>query len=57
MKVKYWLDSGANIHSKLTRTIDLDIDPEEWNEMTESEQEDHMKDIVFQHLDWGYTAE
>ena len=59
MKFKVWLNSGANIHSTRTITLDLEKDlgmsDEEWNDMDEESQEQLMKDIAFERSDWGYT--
>jgi len=57
MKFKVWLDSGANIHSKREITISLDdigISKDEWNDMEECDRDEVMKDIAFDHSDWGY---
>ena len=56
-KFKVWLDSGANIHSRREQTIDLadiGIEDSEWDEMTEQEKDEAMKDVAFDHADWGY---
>lgn len=56
-KFKVWLDSGANIHSNRSQIIDLKAigyTNEEWDALEESEQEKLMKDIAFDHADWGY---
>lgn len=52
-----WLDSGANIHSNRKQIItleELSISDEEWNEMSDEEKEDLMKDIAFDRCSWGY---
>lgn len=58
MKLEIWLDSGANIHSKYKQIIDLEdvtgITDEEWNEMTEKEQEETIQPIAFERADWGW---
>lgn len=58
MKFEVWLDSGANIQSTRKVTVDLDkdlgISEDEWNHMTEKEQEELMQGIAFERLDWGY---
>lgn len=41
MKVTFWCDSGANIHSRNKDTVDLEdwyISDEEWNNMSEEEK-------------------
>lgn len=57
-KFQVWLDSGANIHSKYEQTIDieeLDITNEEWDAMSENEQDEIMRDIAFSRGNWGFT--
>lgn len=57
-KFKVWLDSGANIHSSRSQVIslsDIVFTDAEWDAMEESEQEEVMRDIAFDHSDWGYT--
>lgn len=56
-KFKVWLDSGANIHSKREQTISLEeigIEDDEWERMTEEEQDEAMKEVAFDYADWGY---
>lgn len=57
MKLKIWLDSGANIHSKRETTIDLDElghTEQEWAEFSDKEKEEEVKLIAFETLDWGW---
>ena len=58
MKIKYWCDSGANIHSCLKGQVDLyeeeGISDEEWEEMPYEAKEEIMKDYAFAKLDWGW---
>ena len=57
MKVKYWLDSGANIHSRREGEISLDdlqLTIDEWNEMDEDEKTEMMKDYAWENMDWGF---
>ncbi len=52
-----WCDSGANIHScrRAFRTWDeLSITEEEWDEMSEKQQEEFARDVAFESADWGY---
>lgn len=60
-KIKVWLDSGANIHSKYEQVVDLEdeygISEEEWDEMSSIEQEDFVRDIAFSTLDWGWVED
>jgi len=58
MKFKVWLDSGANIHSRRETTISLDdigISDDEWNQMTEADRDEVMRDVAFERSDWGYV--
>lgn len=58
--VKYWCDSGANIHSCRKDQISLDdlgMTEEEWHEMTDDQRDNLMRDIALDRLDWGYTLE
>ena len=58
MKVKFYCNSGANIHS--TRTAVLDIEKEfgftdeEWKEMSEDEKWEIAKDWAWDRLEIGY---
>lgn len=56
-KVKYWCDSGANIHSCREGEITLDelgITEDEWNSMSVDDKEKMMRDVALERLDWGY---
>ena len=57
-KIKVWLDSGANIHSKYEQVIDLEeeygITDEEWDKMNDVEREALLQDIAFETLEWGW---
>ena len=57
-KFKVWLNSGANIHSKYETTVSLDefgISDEEWDQMTEEQRDEIMRDAAFERSDWGYV--
>lgn len=57
MKLKIWLDSGANIHSCKEITISLDelgLTEEDWAEYSNKEKEEVIKPIAFDSLDWGW---
>lgn len=57
MKIKYWLDSGANIHSCHKDEISLDdlgVTLDEWNGMSEDEKVELMQPIAFERADWGF---
>lgn len=59
-KIKYWCDSGANIHScrKGTTTLDeLGLTEEEWHAMSDEDRDNLMRDIALDRLDWGYSLE
>jgi len=59
-KIKYWCDSGANIHScrKGTTTLDeLGLTEEEWHAMSDEDRDNLMQDIALDRLDWGYALE
>lgn len=56
-KFMVWLDSGANIHSTREQTInlkDIGIEDDEWDTMTEEEKDKAMKEVAFDHAEWGY---
>lgn len=59
-KIKYWCNSGANIHScrKGTTTLDeLGLTEEEWHAMSDGDRDNLMRDIALDRLDWGYSLE
>lgn len=52
-----WLDSGENVHSCYRNFVewrDLGITEEEWDMMTEKEQEKLAREIAFEQSDWGF---
>lgn len=56
-KFKVWLDSGANIHSKLEQEISLDdigYTDAEWDELSDDDKEKEMREIAFYRADWGF---
>ncbi|CAH3351425.1 hypothetical protein AI2602V1_3522 [Citrobacter freundii] len=56
-RFKVYLDSGANIHSKYEQVVELDdigLTDEEWNEMTEKQRDEVMKEVVWGRMEWGY---
>ena len=56
-RFKVWLDSGANHDScrKIEVSLDdLGIIDEEWEIMSEDEQEKEMREIAFERSDWGF---
>lgn len=58
MKIKFWNDNGANIHSKRSQTFDLENDlgftEEEWNNLPDSEKEEMVTEWMWEHLDYGW---
>jgi hypothetical protein len=57
MRIKFWCDNGANIHSKRTETCTLDdlgLTDEEWSEMDEDQRNEFVKDWAFERFDYGY---
>lgn len=58
IKLKIWCDSGANIHSCRKETVtveELGYTDEEWNDLSEQDQEEAAKDVAFAQLDWGFV--
>lgn len=52
-----WCDSGANIHSNYKQFLtweELGITEDDWDNLSEKEQEEMAKDIAFDKLDWGF---
>lgn len=59
-KFKVWLDSGANVHSCREQIVDLEdfgVSDEEWDEMSVDDQEEFMRDVAWDRMDWGYYEE
>jgi hypothetical protein len=55
-----WLDSGANIHSKMEQNItwdELGLTEKEWDKMKPHSQEKLAKDIAFAFSDWGFVKQ
>ena len=58
--IKYWCDSGANIHSCKRGETTLEaigLTEAEWHEMTDDQRDELMRDIACDRLDWGYSLE
>ena len=56
--IRVWLDSGANIHSRMERsfsTEDVGLTSEEWDELLEDQKEEIVKDYAFERADWGWS--
>ena len=54
IKIKTWLDSGANCESRYEATFE--IDEAEWLAMSEFEQEELAKEYAWNRMDWGYEV-
>lgn len=57
-RFKVYLDSGANIHSRYEAEVDLDefgIESDEWDEMSEKERDEVMKEVAWERMEWGYN--
>ncbi|AUR87465.1 hypothetical protein NVP1101O_054 [Vibrio phage 1.101.O._10N.261.45.C6] len=58
MKVRFFCDSGANIHSCREEVIDLEedlgISDEEWNSMGEEDQQKEVMEWAWDRLDVGW---
>lgn len=57
MKLKVWLDSGANINSTYeveTTTEELGFTDEEWNALSHDEKEAEAKEVAFERSEWGW---
>jgi hypothetical protein len=55
---KFWLDSGANAFSTrkgLVTLEELGFSDEEWDAMSEEEQFEFMKELIFANADWGFV--
>lgn len=58
MKVKFWCDNAANIHSEKTITMDtekdLGLDPGEWESFSVEEKEAYVADWANEQFSYGY---
>jgi hypothetical protein len=57
MRIDYWCDSGANIHSCLKGSIDTSefgLTDEDWLGLSDDEKEEYMKDVALERLNWGF---
>ena len=55
IKIKAWLDSGANVHS--CRWTDFEIEEAEWSAMSEDERDEYAKEVAWDRMDWGWVVE
>lgn len=57
-RFKLWIDSGANVASCRTEIVTLEeigYTSEEWDSLDEHAKEQEMREIIFDHADWGFT--
>jgi len=57
IRIFFWLDSGANVHSAYkdtTSTDEIGIPDSEWNEMTEDQKDEVMRKLAWERFDWGW---
>jgi hypothetical protein len=55
---KVWLNSGANIHSCYEQEVslsELGLTAEEFDELSEDDQDSVMRDVAWDRMDWGWT--
>jgi hypothetical protein len=60
MRIKYWCDSGANIHSCNEGYVTLEelgLTREEWEAMSDKEKDVMMYDYAHNSYEWGYAEE
>jgi hypothetical protein len=57
-RIRLYVDSNANIHSKREEVYDLEkelgITPEEWEKMTEDEKEKMFFEMVCDLIEWDW---
>jgi hypothetical protein len=57
MKLKFWCDNNANIHSERSETFELEefgYTEDEWNAMSEEEKQKHAEDWAMERFDFGF---
>lgn len=58
MKVKFNASAWSNITYRRQETVELDMDPIDWENMTDDQQEEFMdevaRDWLFDDIDFGY---
>lgn len=58
MKVKFWFDSGANIHSSKELILDVEKDlgftEQEWIDMSNEDKESVVWETMLQYADYGW---
>ncbi len=59
-EVKFWCDSGANIHSCNTETVDtvddLGLDEGEWEKLSDDERHKHVRDWANNYIEMGWEV-
>jgi hypothetical protein len=55
IKIKAWLDSGANHDS--TYWVWFEVDKDDWYRMSEEERQEYAKDHAWDRMDWGWFVE
>lgn len=55
-KFRVWLNSGANIHSCFEQeiTLELGLDENIWDDITEAQQEEIMREVAWGRAGWGF---
>lgn len=59
MKIQFWCDNNANIHSKKTETFTLDqlgIEENDWKEMSEDERYAMVHEWAMQEFEYGFKV-
>lgn len=57
--IEYWLDSGANIHSRYTGEVSLEelgLTGEEWDDMRNEYKDGLMRELAFEKSEWNYRV-
>jgi hypothetical protein len=57
MRLKFWCNNHANIHSERSDTFELSdfgYTEEEWNSQTEEEKQKHVEDWAMERFDFGF---
>ena len=60
MKIRYWLDSGANAFSNRVGYVTLEelgLTLAEWHDLSYEARDDYMREYAFERVDWGYEIE
>lgn len=60
MKIKVWLDSGANFRSCYKSefiTEEYGLTDEGWKALSDDEKEAIAKEVAFERAEWGFSEE